>query len=266
MNIHMLHDILVWEEKGGTMIATRIFCFLLLMLPFVACSDDDNTAPALPQPSGLVATGALGRITLAWSGTNGGGMEGYRIYRSQNGTDYTLLTNVTGTGWTNQLPADGTADGIYYHYRITTFKSNTESLPSAAVRQMHGTRLPALYAETTQYLTESGSSPYVVEGTSFIKHTLNIAAGTKLYLLPGSTLIILTNRNLDCNGTIQSLGEPGNPVTITCKKDDGSEPGSIGFRPQFYNTSPAWDPLTRTGSILQHTLVTNIYNYISFHS
>lgn len=81
----------------------------------VTTVEPDNFAPFAPSSlSATVLSCRLG-ISLSWSATTdlGSGVAGYKIYRDENGGNYTYLGSTTGTSYTNK-PPDAQEDYDYY--------------------------------------------------------------------------------------------------------------------------------------------------------
>jgi hypothetical protein len=237
-------------------------CVVIAVLCAVSCGWLEPQT--LSAPASLAAVGSLGQIELSWSDVVFEGLGGYNVYRSTDGTAFSLLVHVEATTYTDTI-ASPDGDGILYSYRVTAV-ADKESDPSAAVQQMHGTRLPAVYNGAGDFQTNTGESPYVVEGECFIQKNLLVNDDTSLSILPGATLRMLRDTFITCYGTLQSLGTPTSPAAITCTQMDGSDPeGLSGVQIGFYS-APAWDPVTKKGTMLKYTRVTNSTNAITIQA
>jgi hypothetical protein len=246
----------------------KFFTCAALLLLLLSCGGHDDDSDVSGIPSGLVATGSLGHIALSWEAVSTEGLSGYKVYRSADGTSFSLLTAVAGTSYDDAIASPG-GDGVIYRYYVTAV-ADKESDPSATVEQMHGTRLPAVYAGAADFNTAKELSPYVLEGSSHFSKTLYVNRETSLFLMPGSTLTMITAPApspwlwLCSYGTLQSLGTSEHPVTITCTNADGSDPvGHTGFTLAFVGATP-WDQAAGTGSMMKFTRVTNTHQNVEF--
>jgi hypothetical protein len=249
----------------------KLFIVAALLLLLAACGDHgDNPVDRSSIPGGLTAAGTLGHIALSWQPVSTAGLSGYNVYRSADGASFSLLKKVEGVSYDDAIASPG-GDGIIYSYYVTAV-ADTESDPSATVRQMHGTRLPAVYEAAGQLNLEAPLSPYVLEGTSRIHKSLYVVDGAALYLMPGSTLAMITAPApspwlwLGCYGTLQSLGTAEHPVTITCENADGSDPvGQTGFTLLLDSAEP-WDPVAGTGTMMRRTRVKNLHAFVDIET
>ena len=80
---------------------------------------------------------------------------------------------------------------------------DAESSPSDTVKNIHGTRLDSNLA--SGITTTSILSPYIVEGSVSSEGSVNVAAGTKLYVLDNGSLDILQGNALVVNGLFRIL-------------------------------------------------------------
>lgn len=77
-------------------------------------------------PTGLTATGAKRKITLAWTQSVTSGITGNRVYRSADGASFTLLATLApATSYSDAVPS-----GTTYTYRVTAVSAVGESAPS----------------------------------------------------------------------------------------------------------------------------------------
>lgn len=94
----------------------------------IAAPGPDTAAPG--APSGLSASGARGKITLSWSAstdTGGSGLAGYEIWRSSNGSSFTLTARTGSSRYTdNKLPRRT----AYWYYVIAYDGAGNRSAPS----------------------------------------------------------------------------------------------------------------------------------------
>ena len=95
------------------------------------CSGSGDVTPPLP-PIGLVATGGDGSVDLDWTDNNEPDLAGYRVYRSLDGSAFSLVSGglVVGSAYTDATVSNGTT----YWYEVTAVDgSSNESGPSAMV-------------------------------------------------------------------------------------------------------------------------------------
>jgi hypothetical protein len=146
-------------------------------------------------------------LTLNWSAPGGGGQTGYHIYRSTDGTNYTLVAT-TGAGvttWTDSALNSSTA----YHYEVGAYNSAGEAKSAAA-----GT--------TTQVVVVAGVNATfsTANETSFTELDITGTTGNDNIVVTqsGNTLTIVANGNTTTEtgtyGDIKIFGVNGND-TIT---------------------------------------------------
>ncbi|TES83424.1 MAG: PGF-pre-PGF domain-containing protein, partial [Hadesarchaea archaeon] len=83
----------------------------------VSGSPIDDLAPSIP--TGLTVTdetGAEGSLVISWNAV-GEDVQGYQLWFSSNGTDYTLETDQAGTTYTDT----GLTDGQIYYYKVSAY-------------------------------------------------------------------------------------------------------------------------------------------------
>jgi hypothetical protein len=96
-------------------------------------SESSNALSATPQaptvtepPTNLTATGARKKITLSWTQSTTPGVTLNRIYRSSNGSNYSLLKQIAAAA----AYSDPATTGTTYYYCVTAVSANGESAPS----------------------------------------------------------------------------------------------------------------------------------------
>ncbi|MDR3570959.1 MAG: hypothetical protein P4L81_02030, partial [Candidatus Pacebacteria bacterium] len=92
----------------------------------IVCASDSLP----PAPTNLTATALGQQVSLTWTASSGAMY--YNVYRSPYtdfGSYYLTANRVTGTSYTDSVPADGTA----YNYEVTAVNSAGESEPSNPV-------------------------------------------------------------------------------------------------------------------------------------
>ena len=93
-------------------------------------NDSDSVAPEIP--SGLTAQGFHTNIQLSWTPNSETDLDGYRIYRSNDGTDFSIIASVPGNVSSYNNPTG--VPPASFHYKISAFDlSGNESGLSAAV-------------------------------------------------------------------------------------------------------------------------------------
>ncbi len=92
---------------------------------------------APPAPSWVGANATNGEITLNWYQATGA--TGYYVKRSTNGTNYTVITNVPGTIYTDS----DLNSGPTYYYEVSAFNGYGESTNSAPVVVTLGPAAPS---------------------------------------------------------------------------------------------------------------------------
>ncbi|HEU4952584.1 MAG TPA: fibronectin type III domain-containing protein [Holophagaceae bacterium] len=238
---------------------------LALLSSLLACggggSASTSPAPAGPvAPSGLAAHGSLGHIQLDWSPAAGD--TGYNLYRSPDGTAWTQVNGapLTTAAYDDPIPSPS-GDGVVYAYRVTGLKASAESTPSASVRCMHGTRLPATMA--AGFTTVPADSPYVAEGTVTVNGgNLVVDAGTDLYVADGATLDLEAGDGsaagrLWVKGLLRVAASPLTPAAFTAHKVGGTLANNEGFSIWFDN-AVNYDPTDGSGCLLQNATITNL--------
>ena len=84
------------------------------------------TWSVLQAPTGLVATGGNGKVTLSWNSVSG--VTGYHVKRSTtSGSGYVTLATATGTSYSDQTVVNNTT----YYYVVTTVNGSSESANSS---------------------------------------------------------------------------------------------------------------------------------------
>lgn len=210
---------------------------------------------------GLASTGTLGHITLTWSASSGGGLIGYNVYRSVDGSTWTQLNGspITATLYDDAIPSPS-GDGVVYQYRVTA-KGTAESAPSSIVKNLHGTRLPALSA--AGFTTVPSASPYVAEGTVVVNGgNLVVDPGTQLYVADQATVDLeqgdgITAGGLLVKGLLRVVATSTSPATFTAHRVGGLLANQEGFVFQF-DGPVSFNPADGSGTLLQNAQITNL--------
>lgn len=225
-------------------------------------SSSSTAAPSGPvvTPSGLAAHGSLGHIQLNWSPTTPD--TGYNLYRSEDGTTWAKLNGAPLTsGAYDDAIASPAGDGIVYTYQVTGLKGADESSPSATVRCMHGTRLPASIA--AGFTTVAASSPYVAEGTVTVNGgNLVVDTGTALFVADHATVDLeagdgTSAGRLWIKGLLRVTATTTAPATFTAHKVGGTLANNDGFAIWFDN-AVSFNPADDSGTVLQNATITNL--------
>lgn len=93
-----------------------------------------ETAPATPTALTAVAGGTPNSVHLTWK-DNASDEDGFRVYNSSDGNNWTLLASVPGSAGTGATVAYDTS-AIYsgkWYFRVSAFRGSVESVPSASV-------------------------------------------------------------------------------------------------------------------------------------
>jgi hypothetical protein len=193
-----------------------------------AWSFTTGSAPAPSVPANLLATGSLGNIHLSWDASTGANLAGYNIYKSTDGAVFSELNGapITGTSYDDAI-ASPDGDGVFYYYRVTA-AGDAESSPSDTVRSIHGNRLDSSLA--SGITTTSDLSPYIVEGSVSSEGSVNVAAGTKLYVLDNGSLDILQGNALVVNGLFRILSSTAATATLTSHATGTALDANQGFK------------------------------------
>ncbi len=219
---------------------------------------DPITSPSVP--TGLSAQGSLGKIELTWEASTGTGLKGYNVYRSADGTTFTML---------NADPLDDLTyedtdvdDGIYYSYSVTAV-GNEESDYSSIVRQMHGTRLLASY-DSGCMLESGGLNPFVAEDTITIAGgSLEVESGASLYILDSAVVDFVfetdgPNMDFDVNGLIRIAASPSAPARLTAHHADGVLDDGKGYALKFGDGTIDYNPGDGSGTLIQNCYIENL--------
>ncbi|MGW1714205.1 pectinesterase family protein [Streptomyces sp. NPDC002156] len=98
-----------------------------------------DEAPGVP--TGLTATGAAGRIDLAWTAPADGDLAGYRVYRSTSAGVTATEGNLVATGVTSTSYSDSSAAfGTTYHYVVVAVDAAGQV--SGVSGEVSGSELP----------------------------------------------------------------------------------------------------------------------------
>jgi hypothetical protein len=240
---------------------------LALLALTLACggggSSSPSAAPSGPAaPSSLAAQGSLGHIQLNWPSVSQD--IGYNLYRSEDGSTWTKLNGAPlASGAYDDAIASPAGDGVVYTYRVTGLKGGGESTPSATVRCMHGTRLPA--SITTGFTTVAADSPYVAEGTVTVNGgNLLVDAGTALFVADHATVDLEAGDGTAAGrfwvkGLLRVTATTAAPATFTAHKVGGTLANNEGFTFWFDN-AVSFNPADDSGTLLQNATITNLAN------
>lgn len=228
----------------------------------LSCGDDGGSGPVTPPsvPTGLAAEGSLGMIELTWDASSGGGLEGYNIYRSSDGTNFTVLNSTPVAGLTYE--DTNVDDGVYYSYKITAV-GDEESDYSSVVRQMHGTRLLASYDAGCE-LGEQALSPYVAEDSVKIDGgNLEIQSGIDLYALDNAVIDFVfdsdsPNRQILVSGLLRVEASTSAPAKFTAHRTDGPFVDGKGYSFVFFDEAVDYNPGDGTGTLIQNCYIENL--------
>jgi RHS repeat-associated protein len=136
----------------------------------------DVTPPAIP--SGLTATAADSKVTLAWQQVGDSDLAGYKVYLSQDGGGTWSPANATGklTSYT----AEGLTNGVTYSFAVTsTDASGNESGKSIVVQATPSAPGSTLPAPTGIQVHFAGENSRVVTWTAMDNPAV---AGYKVYV------------------------------------------------------------------------------------
>ena len=236
---------------------------VLAVMLCTGCGDDGGSDVTKPPavPTGLMAEGSLGEIELTWTASSGGGLTGYNVYRSADGTNFTKLNDSPVAGLSYQ--DTDVDDGVYYSYKITAV-GDAESDYSIVVRQMHGTRMLETY-DSGCALNEEALNPYVAEDSVKI-------AGGELRLQPGINLYVLDNAVIDqefdpqdphnigiiVRGLLRVAASPSAPAKFTAHRADEPLQDGQGYSLQFGDETIDYDPGDGTGTLIRNCYIENL--------
>lgn len=232
------------------------FLIALMIMGTAACGGSSNgvlppSAPAVP--TNLAATGSLGNIHVSWDAGTGANLAGYNLYKSSDGAVFARInaTPITGTSYDDAI-ASPDGDGVFYYYRVT-LKGDAESSPSETVKNIHGTRLDSNLA--SGITTTSVLSPYIVEGSVSSEGSVNVAAGTKLYVLDNGSLDILQGNALVVNGLFRILSSTAATATLTSHATGTALDVDQGFK---ITVNGCVDYGSGEGTLFQNAMIANL--------
>lgn len=249
------------SDKGGNPVKHNILssiCICAILACLAACGGGSGSdATPSSTPTGLSATGSLRNIRLSWTAPAGVSVAGYNIYRSTDGAAFTKLNSspVAGTVYDDTI-ASPAGDGLLYYYKVTSV-SSSESGFSSTVATVHGTRLSGNYP--AGFTTLVASSPYVIEGSVTVDGgDLNVATGTKLYILNSGSIDVVQGRNLTVSGLLRVLASTGSPALFTSHGTGGAGlTGNQGFSMRIENAVD-YAADGNSGTFLQNSRITNL--------
>jgi hypothetical protein len=173
------------------------------------------TWSVLQAPTGLVATGSDGKVTLSWNSV--GGVTGYHVKRSTtSGSGYVTIATVTGTSYSDQSVVNNTT----YYYVVTTVNgssesaNSTESSATPGIISDFGFETPSVGTAQFEY-SPSGSgwtfsaqsgangAGICANGSAFNSGNPNAPQGTQVAFLQGSGTISQTFGGLTSGASYQ---------------------------------------------------------------
>lgn len=111
-------------ERKETFMRKSISALCALGLLVVSCG-----GPAIRAPSGLTVQGfTTSSVSLAWT-DNSDNEDGFRIYRSEDGTTFALLDTTFFPSYQDNAVSESTL----YYYRVTAYNATDESASSNTV-------------------------------------------------------------------------------------------------------------------------------------
>ena len=235
--------------------------FVGICVGSLGCGSTSRTPAAPSVPAGLSAQGSLGNIHLAWSVSSGGGLTGYNVYRSIDGTSWSRLNPsiVTAAAYDDSI-ASPAGDGVVYQYEVTAV-GDRESGPSQVARSVHGTRLPAYNG--SGFTTTAAESPYVAEGKVLVDGgDLVVDSGTRLYVVDDAVVDLERwadgqSGTLRVKGLLRVLATPAAHATFTAHRVGGALADNDGFT-FWFDGAESYDPADGSGTLLQNALITNL--------
>lgn len=188
----------------------KVLCAGILIL-IMSMASAGCGKPIVP-PGTLIAEGALSGVTLHWTPSTDPDLTAYLVERSVEGAPFVELETVDAG--TTVFSDTDVADGELYRYQVRALADTKKSEPSNVAVSMHGTRITD---QTADFTTNTGESPYVIEGPVSFAGSLTVAQGTKLYILPGASLTFSSSWVAGfqiSRGLLHIRGTEGAPVTL----------------------------------------------------
>jgi fibronectin type 3 domain-containing protein len=148
----------LWSDTG----LTPGFFYEYHIIAYNVSGNNDfaglNATTITLPPSGLMATGGIGVVNLAWTAPTGA--QTYNIYRSTtSGQESALVTGVTTTSYADNAVNSGTT----YYYTVTAVNANTTIVPVVPSESAPSSEASA----TTAHMTVSGFSSPATAGTAY---------------------------------------------------------------------------------------------------
>lgn len=196
-------------------------------------------------------------ITLNWTASSGGNLQGYNIYRSSDGIIFTKIntTPVNDVMYTDSTPGEGIR-----FYKVSAVR-DVESGYSNVTRNARGTRISG--TKTGSYTAAIANSPYVIESNVTINGgDFTIPTGSAVYVLDGVTIDIENKYSIIVNGTFQIWAAPTatGHTTLTAHKPGGIPVDSAygeGFLLKLYGAS--YNPADSSGTLFINVDIKNIH-------
>ncbi len=235
-----------------------ISAMLLVYLSACAPVTQNPDAVTPGAPANLTSQGISNAIILNWDAVSSEHFRGYHVYRSTNGSDFNLVTNLllSQNLFTNHISSPQ-GDGVYYQYYVTALADN-ESLPSAPSTNIHGVRLTNHAGNLT-----INNGVYVVEGSLEITNgSLTVDPAAKLYFVPGSTLKLSAEKGINIQGLLRMEGTSSAPVIYTTIEASPVDNKGLGIR--FYGNTIDYNPVDDSGSVIRYSILSNMRGSTAF--
>jgi hypothetical protein len=148
----------LWSDTG----LTPGFFYEYHIIAYNVSGNNDfagvNATTLTLPPSGLMATGGISVVNLAWTAPFGA--QSYNIYRSTtSGTETQLATGVTATSYSDTAVTSAAT----YFYTVTAVNANTSIVPLVPSESAPSSEVSA----TTAHLSVSGFPSNVTAGVSY---------------------------------------------------------------------------------------------------
>jgi len=210
----------------------------VLLLFAMACGGGSTPPAGQPPatPAGLVATPGDRQVSLTWSVSSDADNypTGYRVYRAQAGTEFTLLASLTQ----NTFLDAGLVNGTTYRYTVAAVNWNGES---AATAEVDGTPIQPPLAPTNLVATPGNRQVLLTwqgSGAATGYRVKRWTAGTRFTTIASPTTTQFTDTGL-INGTIYRYVVSA--VTGGLEGDATPEvTGDLHAQPPLFSVSPDW--------------------------
>ncbi|WP_105970344.1 pectinesterase family protein [Streptomyces geranii] len=174
-----------------------------------------DAAPA--APTGLTATGAAGKIDLAWTAPADADLAGYRVYRSTSAGVTATAGNLVATGVTAASYSDTSAAfGTTYHYAVLAVDAAGQV--SGLSGEVSGSELPV---GTDVVVAVDGSGDYTTVSAAVAATTSSGTAANPFVIAvrPGTYRETVTLKN---KPYVQIVGTSGDASDATVVYDNAS--------------------------------------------